>query len=158
MESERLLFRALNLNDAERLFEIYSDKIAMQYRQSNHHETIDDTYKMLERDREVKKSNYEIRYGIVLKEKNQLIGSVMYQPIYKKAIIGYSIAKECWGNGYATEVVNFIIKQLQNNQFNTIEAWVLKENIASMKVLEKNNFSKISQTIYPNSNYYLLKL
>lgn len=156
MESERLFFRELQMSDAARLFEIYSDKEAMKYRQSNHHETIEDSFEMLRRDAEVKTSKYEFRFGIIDKNTKQLIGSVMYQPIYSKAILGYSLALESWGNGYATELVEWIISYLRTNNFRTIEAWVLNDNIASCKVLEKNNFRLISQTIYPESKFYQL--
>ena len=158
MESERLFFRELQMNDAARLFEIYSDKEAMQYRQSAHHKSIDDSFEMLRRDAEVKLSNYEIRFGIVERSTNRLIGSIMYQPISYKAIIGYSLAKETWGNGYATEVVDWMINHLRAKHFKNIEAWVLNQNIASCKVLEKNQFKKISQTIYPYSTFYKLYL
>ena len=156
MESVRLIFRELNISDAARLFEIYSDKEAMKYRQSNHHKTIDDSFEMLKRDAEVKASNYEHRYGIIEKDSKQLIGTIMYQPIYNKAIIGYSFAKQTWGNGFATEVVDWMINYLKQNNFRIIEAWVLNENIASSKVLEKNNFRLVSQTIYPESKFYQL--
>lgn len=158
MESERLFFRELTMSDAERLFEIYSDEEAMKYRQSAHHQTIDDSFEMLKRDAEVRTSNYEIRFGIVEKSSMRLIGTMMYQPVSYKAIIGYSFAKESWGNGYATEVVDWMIHHLRNRQFKNIEAWVLNQNMASCKVLEKNNFRLISQTIYPESKYFLLNL
>lgn len=158
MESERLFFRELTMSDAARLFEIYSDKEAMQYRQSAHHQTIDDSFEMLKRDAEVRTSNYEIRFGIVEKSSMRLIGTIMYQPVSYKAIIGYSFAKESWGKGYATEVVDWMIHHLRNRHFKNIEAWVLNQNIASCKVLEKNQFKKISQTIYPYSTFYKLYL
>jgi len=154
METDRLYFRELISSDVNRLYEIYSDKEAMQYRQSNPHETLADTYEMLNRDVEVRATNYEFRFGIIEKISDRLIGTIMYQPIYSKAIIGYSFGKESWGNGYATEVVNWIINYLKDQKFKTIEAWVLNDNLASCKVLDKNNFRVISQTIYPNSKFY----
>lgn len=158
MESERLIFRELNISDAARLFEIYSDKDAMKYRQSKPHKTLEDTLAMLKRDEEVKASKYEFRFGIIEKDSGQLIGTIMYQPIYSKAIIGYSFAKDSWGNGFATEVVKWIISYLKTKNFKTIEAWVINENIASCKVLEKNHFRLVSQTIYPASKYYQLNI
>lgn len=154
MESERLYFRELLMSDAPRLFEIYSDKEAMQYRQSPSHQTIEDTYEMLNREVEKKESGYEYRYGILSKNNHQLIGTIMYQPLQQKAIIGYSLAKESWGKGYATEVVQWMCDLLKQKNFTTVEAWVLKENSASCKVLEKNGFYKISQTLYPYSFYF----
>ena len=158
MQTKRLLFRELQMSDAARLFEIYSDKDAMKYREVPHHKTIDDSFKMLIRDAEVRLTKYEFRFAIIEQETNLLIGTIMYQPIYNKAIIGYSIAKESWGNGYATEVVNWMINHLKQKKYNLIEAWVIKENSASCKVLEKNEFKKISQTIFPNSFFYKLHL
>lgn len=152
--SKRLYFRKLVSEDMERLFEIYSDAEAMRYRQSPIHYTIMDTYDMLKRDEEMKNSNKEIRFGIVESESNILIGSIMYQPINDKCIIGYSFDNFFWGKGYATEAVNWIINFLKSKKFRLIEAWVIKENIASCKVLCKNGFQMINQTIYPNSKYY----
>lgn len=154
MESERLYFRELLSTDVERLYEIYSDQEAMKYRQSPHHLTIEDTYEMLRRNREKKENGYEFRFGIISKENQKLIGSIMYQPIGSKAIIGYSLSKDSWGFGYATEVVGWMINFLKNKNFTSIEAWVLKENLSSCRVLEKNNFKRISQTIYPYSYFY----
>ena len=158
METKRLFFRELKMSDAARLFEIYSDKEAMKYREAPHHKTIDDSFKMLTRDVEMRFTKFEFRYAIIEQETKQLIGTIMYQPIYNKAIIGYSLAKKSWGNGYATEVVNWMVNHLKQNNFKQIEAWVIKENIASCKVLEKNNFKQISQTIYPNSIFYKLQM
>ena len=158
MESERLIFRELQMSDAFRLFEIYSDEEAMKYRQVKPHQTIEDSFEMVKRDAEVRTSGFEYRFGIVEKETNILIGSVMYQPIGRKAILGYSFAKESWGKGYATEVVKWICNHIRAKNYQAIEAWVLHENIASQKVLEKNQFSKISQTIYPYSLFYKKQL
>lgn len=158
MESERLIFRELNFSDVERLFEIYSDSEAMKYRQVKPHLTIEDSIAMVKRDIEMKAIRKEIRFGIVEKESDKLIGSVMYQPFANKAILGYSLAKECWRKGYATEVVGRMITHLKEENYNSIEAWVMNENFASMKVLEKNKFKKISQTIYPYSQFYKLNL
>lgn len=144
------------MTNAPRLFEIYSDKNAMKYRQTKPHLTFEDTLEMLKRDREVRNANFEIRFGIFKTENEELIGSIMYQPIINKAIIGYSIAKETWDNGYATEVVKWLINHLKNKKYTLIEALVINENIASRKVLEKNGFKIITQTIYPNSKYYRL--
>ena len=153
-QSERLIFRPLIIDDTERLFEIYSDAEAMKYRQVEAHKTIQDTLDMLKRDEEMRNSNKEIRFGIIQKDSNELIGSVMFQPIKQKSIIGYSLAKNAWGNGFATEVVEWLIQHLKLLKFNTIEAWVMNENIPSSKVLTKNGFRLINQTIYPNSRYY----
>lgn len=156
--SERLHYRKLIIEDANRLFEIYSNAEAMKYRQSPVHQTIEDTFLMLKRDESMRCSGKEFRFGIVESKSNVLIGSIMYQPINDKCIIGYSIAKDFWGKGFATEMVNWLIQYLKSENFKLVEAWVIKDNFASSKVLLKNGFQLINQTIYPKSSYYQRKI
>lgn len=158
MENDLLYLRVLETSDANRLFEIYSNKIAMKYRETKAMDTIDDAYKMLDRDKEVKQAGYEFRYAIIDKISEELIGTVMYQPLKNKAIIGYSIDEKFWKKGFASSVVKLMLNILKIDGFELIEAWVKKENIGSCRVLEKNGFKQISQTIYPSSFYYQKKL
>ena len=81
MQTKRLLFRELQMSDAARLFEIYSDKDAMKYREVPHHKTIDDSFKILIRDAEVRFTKYEFRFAIIEQETNLLIGTIMYQQL-----------------------------------------------------------------------------
>lgn len=70
------------------------------------------------------------------------IGMVFQPDIYKRNIeIGYYIAEEHWGHGYATEA----IRQMVDHVFATtdcvrIYAEVFSHNLASMAVLKKNGF------------------
>lgn len=144
--------------DVSRLFEIYSNKEAMKYRQSEPHETIEDTFQMLRRDAEVKATKYEFRFAIIEKSTQELIGTMMYQPVYSKAIIGYSFDPNFWGQGYATEMVEWLLNHLKEERFKLVEAWVMKENIASSKVLLKNGFNKINQTLFLHSDFFKREL
>jgi ribosomal-protein-alanine N-acetyltransferase len=70
------------------------------------------------------------------------IGMVLHEDIYKKNIeIGYYIAEEYWGRGYATEA----IRQMVDHIFSSMDcvrvyAEVFAHNQASMAVLRKNGF------------------
>jgi RimJ/RimL family protein N-acetyltransferase len=70
------------------------------------------------------------------------IGMVLQEDIYKKNIeIGYYIAEEYWGNGFATEAV----RQMVDHIFSSMDcirvyAEVFAHNQASMAVLRKNGF------------------
>ena len=158
MQNEQLYFRELNENDVQRLFEIYSNVDAMRYRESKPMYTIKDAVTMLERDQLVKKNGYEFRFAIIRKDTEELIGTVMFQPVANKAIIGYSIDEKFWNKGFGSAVVKILVDYLKTQQYDLLEAWVRKENLASSKVLEKNQFSYISQTIYPNNNLYQYKI
>lgn len=55
--------------------------------------------------------------------------------------IGYGIAEKYQGQGYGTEAVKAVVKwALEQNCVNCVTAEVDKENIASIRVLEKSGF------------------
>ncbi|WP_167958407.1 GNAT family N-acetyltransferase [Anaerosporobacter faecicola] len=79
-------------------------------------------------------------YPILLKDKTN-IGYVQACSIEEGWELGYHIAKEYTGHGYATEAVrSFIPVIMQQLKINTLYGVVLEENVASHKVLEKCDF------------------
>jgi RimJ/RimL family protein N-acetyltransferase len=54
--------------------------------------------------------------------------------------IGYVVSKVKWGKGIATELVESFIHWCKENNISTVSAAVDPDNIASIRVLEKNNF------------------
>jgi len=60
--------------------------------------------------------------------------------------IGYSIGRQFWGQGLGNEIVKTMVKAIEKkNEINKIVAWSNKENIGSIKILEKIGFKRISQ-------------
>lgn len=55
--------------------------------------------------------------------------------------LGYLLSKVMWDNGFATELVEGFIHWCKENEISTVLAGVDPDNIASIRVLEKNNFS-----------------
>jgi [ribosomal protein S5]-alanine N-acetyltransferase len=79
--------------------------------------------------------------AVVLKANGQLIGNCGIRkaaPDARQADIGYELAPDYWGNGYATEaaraVVHFGFTQLRVHR---IHADCVADNLASARVLEK---------------------
>lgn len=62
-------------------------------------------------------------------------------------MISYCIFEEAyWGKGIATKAVElFVEEMIQKYQFKTLGAFTFSSNIASVKVLEKNNFIIIEE-------------
>lgn len=54
--------------------------------------------------------------------------------------LGYLVSKVMWNNGLATELVDGFIHWCKENNISTVLAGVEPDNIASIRVLEKNNF------------------
>lgn len=81
---------------------------------------------------------------IVEKKSNLAIGSISVVSMdlnNRVCEIGYNIGEKWWNNGYITEAIRVVTNYLfSTNIFDVITASCFEDNIASMKVLEKNNF------------------
>ncbi len=77
------------------------------------------------------------------------IGELCFKHVTKEgsAEIGYGIAEEHQGCGYATEAVTAAVSwALQQNIINCVTAEADKENTASIRVLEKSGFVPTGET------------
>ncbi|MCG8329937.1 MAG: GNAT family N-acetyltransferase [Chitinophagales bacterium] len=158
----RIKFRNLQLGDTKKLYEIYSDKEAMKFRGSKPMESIEDAIIFVQNQRMAENEVLTIRKGIELVESRELIGSVMYR--YRDASveeceIGYSIGHAFWGQGLGKEIVNILVSDLRKNKtIKRIIAWSNRENIASIKILEKNNFHLVEQAESTMNKLYVMNL
>ncbi|MBQ0138876.1 MAG: GNAT family N-acetyltransferase [Kurthia sp.] len=92
---------------------------------------------------------------IVRKSDNLVIGDIGFKgkPNLNKVVeIGYGFLKSYWHKGYATEAANALIKwSFATDKVNKIMAEVLKENLASIHVLEKIGMKRLTEV---NEMYY----
>lgn len=89
-------------------------------------------------------------WTVISKAENKMVGDICIigEPNSEGEIeIGYGTYDEFQGKGFMSEAVNCIIKWAKTeSKVNSILASTLKNNIASFKVLEKNNFIKTGET------------
>lgn len=149
MDTNQLVLRAFYISDCEKLLSIYSNSEAMKYRGTKPMKSIEDARSFVEK--QVIENNKEtiIRKAVVLKEKNELIGSVMmrHPKQYRETCeIGYSIGFDYWGKGFGKSAVRLILKTLECDEaIRRINAWSHRENIASIKILESFHFEQKTQ-------------
>jgi len=162
LNSERLSFRELDNKDAERLYFIYSDKAAMKYRGSKPMLDISEAYEMITKRVNNQNNLDSYRFGIIEKSENLLIGTLLLKyntKVQNQCEIGFSFDKNHWNKGYGKETTNILINSFKElKHLKELKAWCKKENIASMKILEKIGFSKKNQNEYPESYLYLLEM
>ena len=80
----------------------------------------------------------------VLTKSNENIGYVQLVPIEEGWEIGYHIAKKYTGNGYAAEAVSaFLPFAAEKKSLSEIYGICLKENVASVRVMEKCGFENL---------------
>jgi len=88
-------------------------------------------------------------WGIILKTQSRIIGDICFvgEPDENGEIeIGYKTDKEFRGKGYMTEAVNCLLEWIRvHEDIKSIFAQTAKNNPASSKVLEKNNFKKVGE-------------
>jgi ribosomal-protein-alanine N-acetyltransferase len=155
IENRKLLIRELIPNDVKVIFELYSDKEAMKFRGSKPFENIDEAEKMLKKVAENINNGIEYRYGIIEKETNNLIGTYLITPITNiECMVGCSIGKKYWRLGYGIEVMMLMSEYLRNLKYEKIVGLIKKENIPSIKLVEKMNFVLIEQTEKPEFYKY----
>ena len=89
------------------------------------------------------KTNSRYVFAIVLKETNEFIGEISLHIDDKKRIaqLAYWIGEPFWKNGFVTEAIKAIlIFGFEKLDLDLIFATCDEENIASIRVLEKNGF------------------
>ena len=83
-------------------------------------------------------------YAIIRNEDQKNLGYVQLIKLDEEWEIGYHIAKKFTGNGYATNAVKLFLEYLTENRIvKDILGIALKDNKASIKVLQKCDFSLI---------------
>ena len=80
--------------------------------------------------------------AVTLRETGELIGNCgirMAAADSHEAEIGYELSPDQWGRGYATEAVAAILRfGFDELRVRRIAAWLVADNVASARVLEKN--------------------
>lgn len=141
-ETKRLIFREFELTDAEDLYRICSDAETMKFLGASSFSPEDEREHIQNHI-----ENYYKKYGFglwaaILKENNRLIGrcGLLYQEIEgaKDLEIAYLFDKDYCGRGFATEAAAMLVElSFQKFGFNRVVAFIVPQNIASIRVAEK---------------------
>ena len=143
IETERLILRKINKDDYPLVYQNWtSDQKVARYVSWDQHNSMDDTKAYIE----YKANRYEgheycFDWIVVLKETNEPIGEISSVKTSKKhslIALGYCYGSKYWNKGYATEVLQIIIKYLREPaKVEKITACHLSINPASGKVMKK---------------------
>lgn len=145
METERLIITELTMDMAMDVHKNSLDEDTRRFVPDEVFETLEDAQETIE----FLSSQYGSAegpqvYALITKEGNKNIGYVQLVPIDDgKWEIGYHVAKEYTGNGYATEAVNAFLP-VMSEKVGASEVYGIRllENKASGRVLEKCCFTE----------------
>ncbi|CAM4002036.1 GNAT family N-acetyltransferase [Pseudoalteromonas byunsanensis] len=83
-------------------------------------------------------------YTISNRQTSDLLGVAVLHEHSDEAYIGYVIANEYWGQGFASEALQTLIAcYKEQTTIKTLVAGVDKDNIGSIKVLTKSGFTQV---------------
>lgn len=144
IQTERLILRSFKDQDLKDTLEILcNDEIKETYMIQDF-KSKDEGIQMFERLKQMSESEDRFVYAIYLNEK--LIGFINEVEIKDNTIeVGYVIHPNWKNHGYATEVLQASIKELERMGYK-IRVGVFEENIASRKVIEKCGLKPIENT------------
>ena len=144
LETERLLLRAITMDDAETLFELRRDVDVMRFIDRERHQTVDDTRVLIQKILDGLAANEAIAWAITLKGNPQLVGTISFHRIEKehyRGEIGYMLNPKLWRKGIVgeamTKVLDFGFKSMK---LHSVEANVNPHNSASSSLLKKHGF------------------
>jgi len=145
LHTERLHLRKMKVLDSSSLFKIWSDPHVTRFMNVSCFTNENQAKEMINLLDDLSQDSKAIRFSIIKMESNEIIGSCGYNSLdfeNAKAEIGYDIAKSFWGRGYASEAINSLLDYAFSSlKMNRIEAKVVPENLNSIKLLQKLNFT-----------------
>ena len=144
IETKRLIIKELDLSMAKAVHENSLDEDNRKFVPDEVFETEEDARETIEfLIRQYETENGPLVYPVLTK-KNENIGYVQLVPIDDGWEIGYHIAKKYTGKGYATEAVSsFLPAAAEKKALSEIYGICLKENAASVRVMEKCGFENL---------------
>ncbi len=156
LNTERLILLQWQPNDYAPFFELNNDPAVMQYYPNILTKLESDTLATKFRDL-IEKQGWGF-WSVKLKEDNQFIGFVglnkpdtvlLFSPCVE---IGWRLAKNYWGKGYATEAANAALKYaFETLQLDEVVSFTSVHNIRSKSVMEKLHMVNTMQNFdHPN--------
>ncbi|MFJ5624034.1 GNAT family N-acetyltransferase [Peribacillus loiseleuriae] len=146
LETDRLILREINKEDAEGLFACFSHNDVTRFYGQETLESIEQAEKFVDFFSKNYINKRGIRWGIERKGTKGIIGTIGFNawlPKHKRAEIGYEIHPEQWRKGYTMEAVSKVISYgFEKMNLTRIGAVVFIENEASNKLLTKIGFQK----------------
>ena len=146
--SKRLILQEISWDDLDDIHFLHSCPEVDEFNTLGIPQNIEETREVIRPDVESQKSSPQKSYTwkVCLKDSNTFIGLAgltLSFDKYKLGEIYYKLLPSYWGRGYATEVAKILIKSgFEDFKLHKIEAGVSKENLKSIRVLEKAGMTR----------------
>ncbi|WP_442599943.1 GNAT family N-acetyltransferase [Neobacillus sp. D3-1R] len=144
LETDRLILREINTDDAKSVLTYLSDKEVMKYYGLEPFGSINDALDEISWYQSIFEKKTGIRWGITLKNHNEVIGSCGFLnriPKHYRTEIGFELHKDYWGQSIASEALKAVCKYgFEKLNLQRIEALIEPPNLSSQRLVEKQGF------------------
>ena len=146
IETPRLYLRDFDINDAQNFYDLNLNPNVIRYTGNTAFTDVDEACTFLENYQDYKVNGYG-RWAVISKQNNDYLGwcGLKYDPSVDETDIGFRFFEYQWNKGYATESAKACLEfGFKTLKLKTIVGRAMKDNVASIKVLEKIglNFDK----------------
>lgn len=140
LKTERLVLRALKIDDAEAMHHFFSDDEAMTWWSSGPHKTLEETRAYVQ----VNATDAKYLTWVITEDGGEALGWVCVIPVREGvADIGYNLRRSHWRKGYVYEAVARIIAHcFVDRGLNKIKADTDPDNQGSNALLERLGFQR----------------
>lgn len=147
LETDRLILRKLKMSDAKPMFRYRSNKENFKFVDMPIYTSIEEAKNNISKKNKGVENNKWIIWAITDKDTDKILGTISIWNISKEKLkgeLGYGLFPGNLGKGIMSEALRKVVEYGFNNiGFKTIEAYTGALNERSIKLLERNNFSKV---------------
>jgi len=160
IKTPRLYLRRLRTEDAEDLHLLNLDPDVIRHTGDGPFGSIEAAADFLERYDQYEKYSCG-RWAVITNDDKKFIGwcGLSYTPELDEYDIGFRFFKSAWGKGYATESARACIDfGFRNLKLHHIVGRAMKQNVASLKVLEKIGLKFIKPMVFSGHDGLLYRV
>lgn len=142
LETERLVLREWEPEDAGALYALVSDPAVMRFIEDGQTWPLERAREWIGRLQVSYRTRGWSRWAVAERDGGRVVGSCGFAPLASGEIdFGYLLAPDVWGRGYATEIGRAALRHgFERLGFSEVVASVAPEHNASRRVLEKLGF------------------
>ncbi|MBO4298666.1 MAG: GNAT family N-acetyltransferase [Clostridia bacterium] len=141
IETERLVLRRLEMNDAPDIFNYGRDPEVARHVLWEAYESVSESRSYIRTMQRRYRLGEPSSWGIELKSEGRVVGTIgymWYQEEHSSAEVGYSLARDQWNRGLMTEALGAVIRHsFEVLHLNRVEAQHELTNPASGEVMKK---------------------
>lgn len=137
MKEKRIELKTLEKKDIPDLFLLTSDDKVARFMRFDTHKTIKEAEELWSE--YVREGNFA--YRVCLSDTEEMVGIAALKKDEEKYNISIFSFPKYWNQGYSTEIVEKLKEIAIKNGIKELHSYVVAENIASRKIMEKTGFS-----------------